>query len=88
MVLKYDARAPVRWAPEDLTQRLPMLSMPVLLVRGGKTTVLPRDIAEEMAAAIPQCELVEVVESGHSVPTDRPEELAEIVLGWLSLAVA
>jgi pimeloyl-ACP methyl ester carboxylesterase len=86
MVLKYDARAPARWAPEDLTNSLAMLSMRVLLVRGGKTTVLPRDIAEEMAAAIPECELVEVVESGHSVPTDRPEELAEIVLGWLSPA--
>jgi pimeloyl-ACP methyl ester carboxylesterase len=37
-----------------------------------------------MIAAIPDAELVEVAESGHSVPTDRPEELAPAVLEWLA----
>jgi pimeloyl-ACP methyl ester carboxylesterase len=71
------------WAPEDLWPRMSALTMPVLLVRGGKTLVLPREIAERMIAAMPHGELVEVAESGHSVPTDRPEDLATIVLRWL-----
>jgi len=29
-------------------------------------------------------DLVEVPDSGHSVPTDRPEKLAPIVLDWLA----
>jgi pimeloyl-ACP methyl ester carboxylesterase len=36
-----------------------------------------------MVASIPDAELVEVPTSGHSVPTDRPEELTPIVLEWL-----
>lgn len=82
-VLKYDPRCPARWQPADLWPELPKLTMPVLLVRGGRTTVLPRDVAERMVATMPDAEMVEVPESGHSVPTDRPEQLAPIVLDWL-----
>jgi esterase len=83
LIFKYDAKVQMGWAPEDLWPRVGSLTMPVLLVRGGKTLVLPRDVAERMIAAMPDAELVEVAESGHSVPTDRPEDLAPIVLRWL-----
>jgi pimeloyl-ACP methyl ester carboxylesterase len=36
-----------------------------------------------MTVAIPDAELVEVPDSGHSVPTDRPAELTDVVLDWL-----
>jgi pimeloyl-ACP methyl ester carboxylesterase len=55
----------------------------VLLVRGGLTTVLPRHTAEAMAASWPDAELVQVDDSGHSIPTDRPDALTAIVLEWL-----
>ena len=80
---KYDPRVPAHWQPEDLTPKLASLTMPVLLVRGGKTLVLPREVADNMIAALPDAELVEVPDSGHSVPTDRPEELTALVLNWL-----
>lgn len=80
---KYDPKVPAHWQPEDLTSKLSAITMPVLLVRGGKTLVLPRKVAEEMIAALPDAELVEVPESGHSVPTDRPEDLTPLVLDWL-----
>lgn len=83
LMLKWDPKVQVLWEPEDLTERLPQLGMPVLLVRGGKTLVLPAGTAAEMVAAIPDEELVEVPESGHSVPTDRPEELTALVMEWL-----
>ena len=84
MQLKYDAKVPARWEPEDLWPRARPHHVPTLLVRGGLTTVLPRDVAERMVAALPDAEFVEIATSGHSVPTDRPEELAPIVLEWLA----
>ncbi len=83
LALKYDPKAPANWDPADLWDKLPSIETPVLLVRGGLTQVLPRDAAERMVAAIPDAELIEVSDSGHSVPTDRPEELQEVVLEWL-----
>jgi pimeloyl-ACP methyl ester carboxylesterase len=83
-VLKWDPRVQVRWAPTDLTDALPQIRMPVLLVRGGKTAVLPRHVADAMVEAVPDAELLEIATSGHSVPTDRPEELAEAVQSWLA----
>lgn len=83
LTLKYDPKAPAHWDPADLWDKLHLIETPVLLVRGGLTQVLPRDAAERMVAAMPDAELVEVPDSGHSVPTDRPEELQKIVLEWL-----
>jgi pimeloyl-ACP methyl ester carboxylesterase len=84
MMLKYDPRAPARWEPADLTAVLPSITAPVLIVRGGLTTVLPRSSADAMTAMFPDAELVEVPDSGHSVPTDRPEKLTALVLDWLT----
>jgi pimeloyl-ACP methyl ester carboxylesterase len=84
LVPKYDAKAPATWEPADLWPLLPSISAPTLLVRGGKTIVLAQHTAEEMIAALPDGELVEVADSGHSVPTDRPEALQRIVLDWLA----
>ena len=84
MMLKYDPKAPARWAPEDLTGQLARIAAPVLLVRGELTTVLPLAVAERMVSMFRDAELVEVAGSGHSVPTDKPESLTPIVLEWLS----
>jgi pimeloyl-ACP methyl ester carboxylesterase len=84
LVLKYDPRAPARWDPADLWDSLPSIVAPTLLVRGGKTLVLPAEVAARMVSVIPDAELAEVADSGHSVPTDRPEALAEIVVEWLA----
>lgn len=81
--LKYDHRVQAGWKPDDLWDRLPSIKAPVLLVRGGLTTVLPEQTAARMIAALPDAEFDQVDDSGHSVPTDRPEKLAPIVLDWL-----
>jgi len=83
LTFKYDPRAPMRWEPADLWDALPSIEAPTLLVRGALTQVLPLAVAERMVTAIPDAELIEVPESGHSVPTDRPHELADVVLAWL-----
>ena len=81
---KYDPKVSSLWDPADLSTRLGDNTAPTLLVRGGKTTVLPANIAKAMMAALPDADFVEIAESGHSVPTDRPEELAPAVLEWLA----
>lgn len=83
MQLKYDPKVSAAWDPSDLSSKLGDITAPTLLVRGGKTVVLPRGVADAMIAAMPDGELIEVAESGHSVPTDRPEDLAPAVLDWL-----
>jgi pimeloyl-ACP methyl ester carboxylesterase len=83
MRLKYDARVQANWEPADLTTALASIACPVLLVRGGKTTVLSEERAAAMIAAMPDAELVQIDESGHSVPTDTPELLTPVVLEWL-----
>jgi pimeloyl-ACP methyl ester carboxylesterase len=84
LMFKYDQKVQATWQPDDLWPALPRLTMPALLVRGGLTTVLPRETAEKMVTASPNLELIEVPDSGHSVPTDRPEKLWPIVLEWLA----
>jgi pimeloyl-ACP methyl ester carboxylesterase len=84
MTFKYDPLVPMRWAPADLWDELPRIAAPTLLVRGELTQVLPLAVAERMVAAIPDADLAQVPGSGHSVPTDKPTELADIVLDWLT----
>lgn len=83
LVWKYDHRAPVLWRPSDLWPELKRIVAPTLLVRGGKTEVLPADIAERMVKEFPDLRLVTIEDAGHSVPTDRPEQLADAMLAFL-----
>lgn len=82
-MLKYDPRAPAGWQPADLTDELPRIACPVLLVRGELTIVLPREKATEMLQLFRDGEMVEIAGSGHSVPTDQPEKLLPVMLQWL-----
>jgi len=84
LVLKYDAKAPARWEPEDLTDKISRITAPVLLVRGALSEVITREAAQRMTALFQTADLVEVPQSGHSVPTDRPEALTPVVLDWLT----
>jgi pimeloyl-ACP methyl ester carboxylesterase len=80
---KYSPDAPRLWRPEDLWERLPKITAPTLVVRGGVSNVLPQDVAEKEAAAIPNGRLVVIEGSGHPVPMDRPVELEAAVRSFL-----
>ncbi len=82
-VWKYDHRAPVLWRPADLWPEVERIAVPALLVRGGKSDVLPADIAERMVREFPDLRLVTIQDAGHSIPTDRPEELADVMWTFL-----
>ncbi|MGF6416853.1 pimeloyl-ACP methyl ester carboxylesterase [Stenotrophomonas sp. AN71] len=60
---------PVLWrAVRGLTARVP-----VLVVRGALSDILPADVARQMAATSPSARLVEVPEVGHAPMLNEPE---------------
>jgi len=78
---RYDKalRAPDRPLPRpDPSQTwalLPKIDCPTLLIRGAESDVLGRDTAERMVRDIPDCRMIEVPNSGHSVPARQPHRL-------------
>ena len=75
---------PPRPEPEAAWALLPRITCPTLLVRGAESDVLAAETAERMVRAIPNCRLVEVPESGHSVPLDNPNGFRAAVEPFLS----
>ncbi len=59
------------------------LRAPTLLVHGGASPVLPREMAERFAAAAKTVELVTIPGAGHSVAGDKPEEFLKCVTAFL-----
>jgi pimeloyl-ACP methyl ester carboxylesterase len=86
LVFKYDPRVPATWQPTDLWPELGKITVPALLVLGGINSAVPPGAAERMAKEFRCLDVADVPDSGHSVPTDRPEKLAPIVLDWLARA--
>jgi esterase len=88
--LRYDAslRDPStplpRPDPAMVWPQLSKISCPTLIVRGAESDVLSRETAERMATEIPDCRLVEVERSGHTVPLDNPEGFLTAVDKFLS----
>jgi len=58
--------------PSELWPLLPKITCPTLLIRGDASDVLTRETAERMTREIPNCQLIEVQNSGHSIPLDNP----------------
>ncbi len=77
-----DYRRP-RPNPEEGWALMPKITCPTLLVRGAESDILSRETAERMAREIPDCRLVEVPDSGHSVPLDNPQGFLAAVRGFL-----
>lgn len=79
IVLDYDMkiaepfRLPGNEAGPDMWRALATLaSVPVLIVRGGKSDILSADTAERMLGALPQGELVTLPGVGHAPTLDEP----------------
>jgi esterase len=80
---KQDPRVSYYWRPSDLWEELPKIRVPVLIVRAGRSEVLPPETAGKMRAAFPNAELVAIAEAGHTVPEDQPEQFIEAVERFL-----
>jgi pimeloyl-ACP methyl ester carboxylesterase len=52
-------------------------------VRGEHSLYLDEPLAERMAAARQDVDLAVIEDSGHNVPTDRPEAFGALVARWM-----
>ena len=72
-----------RMTSEEGWRRVAAIDVPTLLVRGADSDLLDPGIAERMAGAISQGELVEIPDAGHSVPLDAPDAFLSAVRAFL-----
>ena len=63
----------------DLSDRLPELSMPTVVIHGEQDVIRTSDAARAMAAAIPNCKLELLPGVGHVPTLTRPKEVADII---------
>ena len=66
----------------DVTDWLPEISVPTLLVGGEHDGISPPAEMREIAARMPHAEYREVPAAGHMAPYERPEAFNAIVAPW------
>lgn len=66
---------------------LPTLDIPTLVIAGARDGFTPPALSREMAAAIPDAELVEIDDGSHTAPLERPEICESAVLDFLARRV-
>jgi pimeloyl-ACP methyl ester carboxylesterase len=74
----YGARQPI-----DVWPLLPRIGAPTLVVRGEKSPILPREMAERLRDGVPGATLEEVPGAWHHLVLDRPEAFAATLLRFL-----
>lgn len=67
----------------DARAHLPVLGCPVLAVCGRHDQLTPPELAREIAALVPQAELVELPDCGHMITMEQPGALNAHLLDWL-----
>lgn len=77
-------RAFAEQAPQDvdLWSLWDRLALPVLVLRGGRSELLPAEVAAQMSLRGPQAEVVELPACGHAPALMDPAQIA-LVLDWL-----
>ncbi len=65
-----------------LEERLPLVMVPALVVRGASDAVAPRRWAVEACQLLREARLIEVDGAGHAVQHKRPEEAARAVIAF------
>ena len=70
-------------APHDLWSHVRRVRVPALFVRGADSDTFLPEAAERVRRELPSAEVVEMPGTTHFVPMEKPEELAELILGFL-----
>ena len=68
-----------RTAPDPVDARLRRVAVPVVVVRGGRDALCPRDWAASLAGCAPRGRLVELPGAAHMTPHTHPDEVAGLV---------
>lgn len=67
----------------DARTHLPLLECPVLVMCGEEDRLTPPDCSSEIAALVPQAELVWVPQCGHMLTMEQPEFVNASLVPWL-----
>ena len=67
----------------DLTERLGEIAVPTLVIVGRHDWITPLEASQELAAGIPNAELVVFENSGHSPQQEEHERFVEVVRDFL-----
>ncbi|ADZ70055.1 alpha/beta fold hydrolase [Polymorphum gilvum] len=72
-----------RMPEEDLVRAAGSLSLPVLLIRGGRSELVTKVHAEQFQRVVPHAQVVDVQQAGHMVAGDRNDVFAEALRSFL-----
>jgi pimeloyl-ACP methyl ester carboxylesterase len=67
----------------DVPVDLSAITVPVLVVSGGRDFPDFARMADRVAAEVPGAERAEVPDAGHLIPLERPDAAAELLRAWL-----
>jgi pimeloyl-ACP methyl ester carboxylesterase len=81
--LRFDPACHAAREPVDGWPLLPRIAAPTLVVRGERSPILTRPMAERLRSEIPGARLVEVPDAYHHLVLDRPETFARALRDFL-----
>ena len=67
----------------DARLHLPQVKCPTLVMCGDSDQLTPPECSREIAALIPQAEMVMIDQCGHMLTMERPDAVNASLLGWL-----
>lgn len=68
----------------DLTDRIPSITAPTLLIWGDRDPISPVDVGRHLATLLPAAELVVIPGGDHSLARDRADEVAPLIARHLA----
>jgi pimeloyl-ACP methyl ester carboxylesterase len=74
--------------PSRSWSMLAQIRCPTLLVRGGVSDLVTPEMAERVAAAVPDGRCVDIPEAGHMVVEDNPDGFNTAVMAFLAQVAA
>jgi pimeloyl-ACP methyl ester carboxylesterase len=81
---RFDPACNASRKPVDAWQLLDRITAPTLIVRGERSPILPREMAERLRGAIPRASLVEIPRAYHHLVLDAPDAFVRALSGILA----
>ncbi|MFN8639960.1 MAG: alpha/beta hydrolase [Dehalococcoidia bacterium] len=83
-VPRYDPNASICWQPKDLWEEVRTISRPLLLLRGGRSTVLEAATLQQMDMEIEPARSITLEKAGHNTFFDMEHEFIEVVRAFIA----
>ncbi len=69
-------------ADEKIAPDFSRITVPTLVVHGESDAIIPVEVAEMVAGAMPNCRLVRIPDAGHVPTMTRPGEVVAAIDEW------